>query len=84
MIKYLQYFASPLTLFLAIYFCLQGTYFPTLFFIGFSLLIIFGDMSLIQELHKPDIGIVPIGDRFTMGGAVAALACRRYFKFKNI
>ena len=45
---------------------------------------IFGDMSLIEELHKPDIGIVPIGDRFTMGGAVAALACRRYFKFKNI
>ena len=45
---------------------------------------IFGDMSLIEELHKPDIGIVPIGDRFTMGGAVAALACRRYFNFKNI
>ncbi|MDQ8727558.1 metal-dependent hydrolase [Bradyrhizobium sp. LHD-71] len=42
---------------------------------------IFGDMELIQELYKPDIGIVPIGDRLTMGGAVAALACRRYFKF---
>lgn len=45
---------------------------------------IFSDMALIQELHQPDIGIVPIGDRFTMGGAVAALACRRYFKFKHI
>ena len=37
------------------------------------------DMSLIEELHKPDIGLVPIGDRFTMGGAVAALSCRRFF-----
>ncbi len=45
---------------------------------------IFGDMALIEELHKPDIGIVPIGDRFTMGGAVAALACQRYFNFKTI
>lgn len=42
---------------------------------------IFGDMALIEELHKPNIGIVPIGDRLTMGGAVAALACRRYFSF---
>lgn len=45
---------------------------------------IFGDMALIQELHQPQIGIVPIGDRFTMGGAVAAIACRRYFNFKTI
>ena len=45
---------------------------------------IFGDMALIEELHRPKIGIVPIGDRFTMGGAVAALACRRYFDFETI
>ena len=44
---------------------------------------IFSDMGLINELHTPDIGIVPIGDRFTMGGAVAALACQRYFSFKT-
>lgn len=44
---------------------------------------IFADMALIQELHQPDVGIVPIGDRFTMGGAVAALACQRYFSFKT-
>src|SRR5690606_22315403 len=44
---------------------------------------IFGDMALIAELHQPDIGIVPIGDRFTMGGAVAALACQRFFKFRT-
>ncbi len=45
---------------------------------------IFGDMALIHELHQPQVGIVPIGDRFTMGGAVAALACRRFFKFETI
>jgi L-ascorbate metabolism protein UlaG (beta-lactamase superfamily) len=45
---------------------------------------IFGDMELINELHRPAVGLVPIGDRFTMGGAVAALACRRYFKFETV
>lgn len=40
---------------------------------------IFAGMSLIEELHKPDIVIVPIGDRFTMGPSTAALAVRRYF-----
>jgi L-ascorbate metabolism protein UlaG (beta-lactamase superfamily) len=45
---------------------------------------IFGDMALINELHQPEIGLVPIGDRFTMGGAVAALACRRFFNFKTV
>ena len=45
---------------------------------------IFGDMALIEELHRPKIGLVPVGDRFTMGGAVAALACRRYFDFEAI
>lgn len=45
---------------------------------------IFSDMALINELHRPDIGLVPIGDRFTMGGAVAALACQRYFSFESV
>lgn len=45
---------------------------------------IFGDMALIEELHNPDIGMVPIGDRFTMGAEAAALACNRYFKFSTI
>jgi L-ascorbate metabolism protein UlaG (beta-lactamase superfamily) len=45
---------------------------------------IFSDMALIGELHEPKVGIVPIGDRFTMGGAVAALACRRFFKFDTV
>jgi L-ascorbate metabolism protein UlaG (beta-lactamase superfamily) len=45
---------------------------------------IFGDMALINQIHKPEIGIVPIGDRFTMGGATAALACRLFYKFRTI
>jgi L-ascorbate metabolism protein UlaG (beta-lactamase superfamily) len=45
---------------------------------------IFGDMALIAELYRPDIGIVPIGDRFTMNGCTAAVACRRFFNFSTI
>lgn len=45
---------------------------------------IFSDMALIHELHKPEIGIVPIGDRFTMGAKEAALACQRFFEFETI
>jgi L-ascorbate metabolism protein UlaG (beta-lactamase superfamily) len=45
---------------------------------------IFGDMGLINEIHRPEIGIVPIGDRFTMGANSAALACRRFFDFRTI
>ncbi len=36
---------------------------------------LFGDMRLIGEFHAPDIAILPIGDRFTMGPAAAARAC---------
>lgn len=45
---------------------------------------IFSDMGLINEIYKPKIGIVPIGDRFTMGGEVAAMACNRFFDFDAI
>lgn len=45
---------------------------------------IFSDMALVNELHQPQIGLVPVGDRFTMGGAVAALACRRFFSFETV
>ena len=55
---------------------------PTLYHMGDT--DIFSDMVVINELHEPAVGIVPIGDRFTMGGAVAALACRRFFKFKTV
>jgi L-ascorbate metabolism protein UlaG (beta-lactamase superfamily) len=45
---------------------------------------IFGDMALVQELYEPQVGIVPIGDRFTMGARQAALACKKYFKFQTV
>ncbi len=45
---------------------------------------IFSDMALINDMYKPDIGIVPIGDRFTMGAHNAALACKKYFNFKTV
>ncbi|MBB4121550.1 metal-dependent hydrolase [Martelella radicis] len=55
---------------------------PTLYHMGDT--DIFADMALINELHAPAIGLVPVGDRFTMGGAVAALACKRYFSFDTV
>lgn len=54
---------------------------PTLYHMGDT--DIFSDMKLIDELHQPEIGIVPVGDFFTMGGAVAALACQRYLNLKT-
>ena len=45
---------------------------------------IFPDMKLINDLYKPVIGIVPIGDRFTMGADQAAHACRNFFDFKTV
>ena len=35
---------------------------------------LFSDMKLIGELYKPDIAMVPIGDRFTMGPRLATKA----------
>jgi len=45
---------------------------------------IFPGMGLINEIHRPHIGIVPIGDRFTMGARTAAMACRKFFTFKTV
>lgn len=45
---------------------------------------IFSDMALIAEMHHPQIGLVPVGDRFTMGGRTAALAVKRYFSFATV
>lgn len=45
---------------------------------------VFGDMALIQEMHAPDILMVPVGDRFTMGAAGAAFAVRRFFRPKAV
>lgn len=35
---------------------------------------LFGDMKLIGEIYKPDVAIIPIGDRFTMGPELASRA----------
>ena len=45
---------------------------------------IFSDMALIAEIHAPQIGIVPVGDRFTMSGKTAALAVKRFFNFATV
>jgi L-ascorbate metabolism protein UlaG (beta-lactamase superfamily) len=37
---------------------------------------VFGDMKLIAEIYKPDIALLPIGDRFVMSPTEAAYACR--------
>lgn len=44
----------------------------------------FAGMELIAAFHQPTVGIVPIGDRFTMGARSAAFACRRFFTFSTI
>jgi len=45
---------------------------PTVYHLGDT--DIFSDMALIAEIHQPRIAMVPIGDRFTMGAATAAMA----------
>lgn len=45
---------------------------------------VFPGMDLVNKLHKPDIGIVPIGDRFTMGAKSAAFACKEFFNFEVV
>ena len=45
---------------------------------------IFGDMALVNEIFAPKVGLVPIGDRFTMGARTAAMACEKYFKFETV
>jgi L-ascorbate metabolism protein UlaG (beta-lactamase superfamily) len=55
---------------------------PVLYFAGDT--DIFSDMALIDEFHQPKIGLLPIGDRFTMGGRKAAVAARRYFHFSHV
>jgi L-ascorbate metabolism protein UlaG (beta-lactamase superfamily) len=37
---------------------------------------VFTDMELIEELYRPELAFLPIGDLFTMSPREAALACR--------
>jgi L-ascorbate metabolism protein UlaG (beta-lactamase superfamily) len=41
-------------------------------------------MALVQELHRPRIGVLPIGGWFTMDAERAAFACRRFFAFEAV
>lgn len=45
---------------------------------------VFADMALIQEMYRPDVVMVPIGDRFTMGAEGASFAIRRFFRPKAV
>jgi L-ascorbate metabolism protein UlaG (beta-lactamase superfamily) len=42
------------------------------------------DMALFQELHAPQIGIVPMGGHFTMDAKRAAFACNKFFNFTDV
>ena len=44
---------------------------------------IFSDMALISEIHQPKVAIVPIGDRFTMSPATAAIALKRFLNVET-
>ncbi len=37
---------------------------------------VFADMQLIQEIYRPELAFLPIGDLFTMSPREAAVACR--------
>jgi L-ascorbate metabolism protein UlaG (beta-lactamase superfamily) len=42
------------------------------------------DMQIVQDLHAPDIGILPVGGHFTMDQTRAAYACKRFFTFRTV
>ena len=44
---------------------------------------VFGDMAIIAEMHRPEVALVPVGDRFTMGAEGAAYAMTRLVKPKT-
>jgi L-ascorbate metabolism protein UlaG (beta-lactamase superfamily) len=45
---------------------------PTVYFAGDTN--VFGDMALIRRIYRPEVAVLPIGDRFTMGPDEAAVA----------
>ena len=54
---------------------------PTIYLAGDTSL--FGDMQLLKELYSPAVGVLPIGDNFTMGPKHAALAAQ-YLGLKTV
>ena len=45
---------------------------------------LFSDMKLINELYHPNIGLLPIGGRFTMSISDAVFACKNFFTFDTV
>jgi L-ascorbate metabolism protein UlaG (beta-lactamase superfamily) len=45
---------------------------------------IFSDMALLAEIYAPKVAMVPIGDRFTMSPATAALAVKRFLNVGSV
>lgn len=44
----------------------------------------FGDMTLIGRLYGPTVGLLPVGDRFTMGPEGAAFVCNELMELETI
>jgi L-ascorbate metabolism protein UlaG (beta-lactamase superfamily) len=44
----------------------------------------YSDMALVHQFHRPDIGLVPIGDCYTMGENEAAFAVNQWLDFKLV
>ncbi len=45
---------------------------------------LFSDMALIQRLWNPRVGLICIGDRFTMGPEAAAIACNEFLDLEVV
>jgi len=45
---------------------------------------LFGDMKLVNELHRPNVGLLPIGGRFVMSTDNVIYACNNFFQFDTI
>jgi L-ascorbate metabolism protein UlaG (beta-lactamase superfamily) len=45
---------------------------------------LFSDMALIQRVYRPRVGLICIGDRFTMGPDTAAIACNEFLDLELI
>ncbi len=45
---------------------------------------VFGDMALIGRMWRPKVGLLPIGDRFTMGPEGAAYVCNELLEFETV
>ncbi len=45
---------------------------------------VFSDMALIQRIYQPKVGLIPVGDRVTMGPREATIACNEFLDLETI